>query len=364
MQSFRRGVSTLRPEYQGRFDDVDLALNPGGLAASVYVPLSLEAHAPLVVVLHGCTQTALDYANAAGWLELADRHGFAVLLPQQQRANNANLCFNWFERGHVRRGEGEAASIKAMIDRVVDKYDNDDTKIFITGLSAGAAMAGSMLACYPETFAGGGLIAGLPHGTASSMASALQQMRSGSRQNARQLGANVTEESNHRGPWPRVSIWHGDADRTVNSINGDDSLAQWLAVHGLQDASGKSSKSARFVHRTWQDRDGSVAVEHIGIAAMGHGTPIDLDAADAVGRSGPFVLDAGIASSVHLLAFWGVKNLAAGEGVPTAPPQVRPALTRQDQPPLRPKALPALSQSESGIAAIINDALRSAGLMK
>ena len=78
--------------------------NPGGLSARVYVPAGLKGPAPLVVVLHGCTQNAAVYDQGSGWSALADRHGFILLFPEQNRANNPMLCFNWFEDGDTRRG--------------------------------------------------------------------------------------------------------------------------------------------------------------------------------------------------------------------------------------------------------------------
>src|SRR5690242_10684259 len=86
--------------------------NPGNLRARIYLPDGLAADAPLVVVLHGCTQNAAGYDHGAGWSQLADRHGFALLFPEQQRSNNANLCFNWFEPADIKRGSGELLSIR------------------------------------------------------------------------------------------------------------------------------------------------------------------------------------------------------------------------------------------------------------
>jgi poly(hydroxyalkanoate) depolymerase family esterase len=348
--------------YSGRLDVIErLTANPGALSGSVYLSQRLPANAPLVVVLHGCTQQAVDYATAAGWLELSDRHGFMVLLPQQQRSNNANLCFNWFERGDIQRGMGEAASIKSMIDQVVQNYEIGAAGVFITGLSAGAAMAATMLACYPETFAGGGLIAGLPHGAASSVASALQQMRAGSRHSAEQLGQRVTESSDHDGPWPRISIWHGDTDRTVSAVNGNASLAQWLAVHGLESADATTRVDSHICHRTWRNDDGIVIVEHVNVGGMGHGTPIDLRLDDAVGNAAPFVLDKGIASSVHLLDFWGIGGSAGHEESLTWQRSPEPTLARC--PNDVQQASPKVAQAETRVSKIINDALRSAGLL-
>ena len=102
--------------------------NPGALRMLHYRPEGLAPGAPLVVVLHGCTQTAEGYAQGAGWLTLADRYGFAVLAPEQRQSNNANLCFNWFEPGDTARGAGEAASIAAMVAHLTDAHALDPAK--------------------------------------------------------------------------------------------------------------------------------------------------------------------------------------------------------------------------------------------
>ena len=134
-----------------------------------YVPEQLPRAPALVVVLHGCGQTAAAYDFGTGWSTLAKRYGFALLMPEQQRANNANTCFNWFNPGDIARGRGEAASIRQMIARMVADHEIDPRRIYITGLSAGGAMTSVMLAVYPEVFAGGAIIAGLPYGIASNV---------------------------------------------------------------------------------------------------------------------------------------------------------------------------------------------------
>jgi poly(hydroxyalkanoate) depolymerase family esterase len=100
-------------------------------------------------VLHGCTQTAAGYDHHSGWSKLADDAGFALLFPEQQRANNPNLCFNWFLPQNTTRDSGEALSIRQMIETMVVASDLDRTRIFVNGLSAGGTMAAAMLATYP-----------------------------------------------------------------------------------------------------------------------------------------------------------------------------------------------------------------------
>src|SRR6516165_1134816 len=120
--------------------------NPGNLRMFVYIPERMPPTAPLVVALHGCTQTADEYDHGTGWSTLADSLGFAVVYPQQQPANNPKNCFSWFLPGDIARGHGEALSIREMVDYGIVKFAADHRKVFITGLSAGGAMASVMLA--------------------------------------------------------------------------------------------------------------------------------------------------------------------------------------------------------------------------
>ncbi len=191
--------------------------NPGELDGRTYTPTGTPT--ALVVVLHGCTQTAAAYNRGSGWSQLADRHGFALLFPQQRRANNPNLCFNWFLPGDARRGRGEAMSISQMIGHLAARYGLDRSRIFVTGLSAGGAMTSVMLACYPELFAGGAVIAGLPFASANTLPEALERMRGHGTPPAGELAARVVAAANHNGPAPTLSVWHGTHDTVVDRSN-------------------------------------------------------------------------------------------------------------------------------------------------
>ena len=128
--------------------------NPGSLRANTYIPESFPKNGPLVVVLHGSTQSAESYNDGSGWSTLADECGVALLFPGQKRTNNAVGGFNWFKCGDSHRGGGEPFSIRQMIGQVVDDHDVDPTRVYITGLSSGGAMTSVMLATYPKAFAG------------------------------------------------------------------------------------------------------------------------------------------------------------------------------------------------------------------
>ncbi len=336
-----------------------LADNPGNLRARVCVPAGIVKAAPLVVVLHGCTQNAAAYDQGSGWSRLADRCGFALLFPEQRRENNPNLCFNWFEPSDARRDQGEPASIRAMVARMIEKHDLDAARVFVTGLSAGGAMASIMLATYPEVFAGGAIIAGIPYGCAAGLGGAFECMAGGGRESARELGDKVRRASPHEGPWPRVSVWHGSADPTVAASNGDDVVKQWLNLHALPAAPQLAQSVAGYPHRAWLGADGRPLVEQYVITGMGHGTPLAPgEGAGQSGQAGAHMLDAAISSTDRIAAFWGISEEAVVlEPQPAAPARAPvKRVSRQAE-----RKVPAQT---GGVQAVIESALKAAGLLR
>jgi feruloyl esterase len=281
--------------------------NPGHLRMFAYVPDDLPRPAPLVVALHGCTQTAASYDLGTGWSRLARDSGFAVLFPEQQRTNNPKTCFNWFRPADTARDQGEVLSIRQMVDHLVETGVAAPTRIFITGLSAGGAMAMAMLAAYPDLFEAGAVIAGLPVGAAANVPDALRAMREGATSRGQPWADHVRAASAHEGPWPRLSVWQGAADRVVSPRNAEAIVDQWTALHGLPGEPHRIDRAARHRREQWLDRKGGVAVERIGIAGLGHGVPLLSDRREGGGgRVGPFFLDGGIASTQHAAAFFGL----------------------------------------------------------
>ena len=339
-------------------DLTDFGSNPGQLRARIYIPEGLKPSAPLVVVLHGCTQNAAAYDAGSGWSRLADRHGFALLFPEQTRANNANLCFNWFEPGDTIRYAGEPLSIRQMIEAIVAAHAIDPTRIFITGLSAGGAMTSVMLATYPDLFAGGAIIAGLPYGTASSMPEAFDRMRGHGGPKGAALAALVRAASDHKGPWPTISVWHGTADQTVSRANAEAILAQWRPLHGLSPEPTRQDTVDGHPHRIWCDASGRALIEDYEITGLAHGTPLATRGEGAVGEAGPHMLEAGISSTRHIAAFWGIAGEVEAETVRRPACPETPAQFSRPSP-----ARVGVSDTAGGVGRIIEEALRSAGLM-
>ncbi len=308
----------------GRLQEVaGFGANPGELRMLQYVPAPLAPGAALVVALHGCTQTAAGYDAGTGWSELAERHGFALLMPEQVRSNNAHGCFNWFQPGDTARGLGEAASISQMIASMLAAHPIDPRQVYVTGLSAGGAMTAALLASYPELFAGGAIIAGLPFGAASSTQEAVAAMYHCRHLPAPDWGDLVRNASPLRDPRdrPTVSIWHGDADQTVTPGNALESAKQWVDVLGLNEADGVEDQVDGVPHRVWRDKAGALRVELYAVPGLAHGVPIDLAATGdrGVGQAMPYVLDAHVSSTWHIARSWGLVGPAAGQPSRPAP---------------------------------------------
>jgi len=362
--------------------------NPGELRMFSYIPPTLRPQPALVVVLHGCGQTAAGYDAGAGWSELAKHYGFALLIPQQQSSNNAHTCFNWFNPEDTKRGHGEACSIRQMIARMVSHHRIDKHRIFVTGLSAGGAMTSVMLATYPEVFAAGAVIAGLPYGVASNVREALSGMMRAPSRPSHELGDLVRHASKHRAPWPRISVWHGSADRTVNPANAHEIVKQWLDVHRLPSNPMSEGVVDGYPHQVWWNADGETVVESYSISDMAHGTPLGKAENDErYGKEGPFLLEAGISSSYLIANFFGLTDGAAAIAktsphaespsaklIPLASPIaplpdlgkiLQPLMTAKPaaaQPP-KPEAKAKRSRALD-VGAVITRALTAAGLMK
>ena len=288
----------------------DFGSNPGNLRMLKSIPRKRGRKPPLVVVLHGCGQSARDFIRGAGWSKLANESGFALLAPEQRRANNPQRGFNWFLPADSARESGECLSIRQMIAWMIEERGIDRKRVYITGLSAGAAMTSVLLAADPEVFAGGAIIAGLPFGVATNLVQAIVLMNGKMDRSSDELGDRVRAASSHRGGWPKVSIWHGGADRIVAASNADAVTRQWLNVHGLRDEDAIESEVCGQTRRFWRGAFGRPVLETFIIPNMGHAVPVDLSGKNGpiYGARAPFFEDVGISSTFQIAKFWGLSS--------------------------------------------------------
>ena len=248
----------------------------GTRAYKLYVPRSCVADssepAPLVVMLHGCTQSPDDFARGTRMNALADEHGFLVAYPAQAVDANGSRCWNWFRASDQSRDAGEPSLIAGITLDVVAAYRVDRRRIFVAGLSAGAAMAVVLGARYPDLYAAVGAHSGLPFGAAHDLASALSAMQGAGHA---PIGASAATSSGSAVAVPTV-VFHGDGDRTVNARNGDAIIAQAVASLGdeaplcRREHRGTASGGRTYHRIEFVDRANRPAAEHWVIHQGGH----------------------------------------------------------------------------------------------
>ena len=221
----------------GSFESREFSNRAGTRAYKVYVPAAAaDAPRAMMVMLHGCTQSAADFAAGTQMNRLADAHGFVVVYPEQAAAANASQCWNWFKPQDQRRDAGEPSLIAGIVGEVAQAHATDAGRIFVAGLSAGAAMAMVLGESYPELFAGVGAHSGLPYGSAHDIPSALVAMKGG-----RSGMAGLKNLPAATGTPPRkarqavpVIVFHGDRDHTVQQDNGAQIVLQAEQAHAAQ----------------------------------------------------------------------------------------------------------------------------------
>ncbi|MBO9630204.1 MAG: PHB depolymerase family esterase [Shinella sp.] len=285
----------------------DFGSNPGHLRLFMHIPEGLPAGRPLVLVLHGCRQDAESYDRAAGWASLAEERGFAVVYAQQREANNPRLCFTWFRPSEVTRDRGETMSIRQMVAHAAGQAGSDPERIYVTGLSAGGAMTAAMLANYPEVFAGGAIIAGLPFGAARDATRALEAMEDAPQCTPHGWSDLVRNVSPRIPRKPTISIWHGTADDTVALSNGLALVEQWRDLYRLPKDGFVEKRQKGRRTRIWPDKDGTPLVIFHEINGMGHGTPVlpGEGGGHAVSTE-PFMLEVGFSSTIEIAKEWGL----------------------------------------------------------
>ena len=262
---------------QGEFLNRSFSNDAGARSYKLYVPSTYSSTSdtpvPLVVMLHGCTQSPDDFAAGTRMNALAEQHGFLVVYPAQAPNANGSKCWNWFRGEDQRRDRGEPSLIAGITREVAAGYRIDERSIFVAGLSAGAAMAVILGATYPDIYAAVGAHSGLPYGSAHDVPSAFGAMK-GSRGRSSPLAAHPPSAGAVRA-MPTI-VFHGDSDQTVVVQNGDAIAEQARAGFPDQaalDASvnhGAATSGRTYRRSVYADADGHPVVEHWLVHGAGH----------------------------------------------------------------------------------------------
>ncbi len=283
--------------------------NPGALDMYKYAPDGMPDDAPLVILLHGCSQQASGMIPT-GFVELADEYQFYLVLPQQRSGNNPVNCFNWAgeygDPANLVRGQGENQSIKQMIDKMKADYSIDSARVYVAGFSSGAAFAAVMMATWPELFEAGAVMSGVPYRCATTVQGAYDCMALGShpelKKNPDQWGDLVRAASSYDGVYPRVILFHGTSDTTVHPDNMAELIEQWTDVHGI----GAAPTATEMVAGHERRRFGAGQVEAWRIGGMVHAVAIGDDPDHACGTTGSFVSDKGLCEAYRAVRFFGL----------------------------------------------------------
>ena len=265
LKGFKPGRQRPEPVPEGaRFEERLFANAAGQRAYKLYVPSrSGSGPLPLVVMLHGCTQTPDDFAAGTGMNALADELKFLVAYPAQDASANPQRCWNWFKANDQQRDRGEPSLIAGITRQVMDEFATDRNRVYVAGLSAGGAAAAIMGAAYPDLYAAIGVHSGLACGAARDMPSAFAAMRQGS-----------TSATNAPAGTPPVAtiVFHGDRDGTVSAVNGDHVIAQSKASAQLHSSvsRGRSAGGVEYTRTVQADDTGLVVLEHWLLHGGGH----------------------------------------------------------------------------------------------
>ncbi|MGV2863384.1 extracellular catalytic domain type 1 short-chain-length polyhydroxyalkanoate depolymerase [Achromobacter sp. AGC39] len=234
----------------------------GQRAYKLYVPPGANGQArPLVVMLHGCTQDAGDFAAGTAMNEAARKQGFYVLYPVQPRETNPQKCWNWFKHNHQQAGKGEPSILADMTRHVIAEYGIDPSRVYVAGLSAGGAMAAILTNTYPQLYAAAGVHSGLAAGAATDLPSALSAMK----------GIGVRPGAASGTPVPTI-VFHGDRDATVHPSNGDAVVAASAGANAQvqsQRVAG-ANRGRDSTKRVYRDASGKVVAEYWVVHGAGH----------------------------------------------------------------------------------------------
>ena len=261
----------------GRFTSASYSSPQGTRAYKLFIPSAYRGQPlPLIVMLHGCTQSPGDFAAGTRMNELAESEPCFVAYPEQAQSANPSRCWNWFKGTDQVRERGEPALIAGIVEQIVNSFEIDRSRVFVAGLSAGGAMALIMAAAYPEIFAAVGVHSGLPYRAAGDLPSALAAMKRGA------LPVSGDQLTSAAGPVVKGSplptiVFHGDRDTTVNPRNGAAVIRQ--ATQALIDNAGDLRRTVEqdiapggrgYTRTVGRDAGGKVRLEQWVVHGAGH----------------------------------------------------------------------------------------------
>ncbi len=269
--TMEKATSAAVPE-GGRFVERSFTNGAGARSYKLYVPSGYAGQAvPLIVMLHGCTQSPDDFAAGTRMNGLAEEHTFLVAYPAQSGNANMQRCWNWFRAADQQRGRGEPSIIAGITQQVIGEYSVAEGRVYVAGMSAGGAMAAILGATYPDLYAAVGVHSGLAPGAAHDLSSAFNAMRQGG-----PVVAHPKNTGKKRQDVVPTIIFHGDGDTTVHPRNGDRLLAHLDA--GNRDGSsprvttrrGRVPGGYEYTRFAYEDGEGRNLVERWSVHGLGH----------------------------------------------------------------------------------------------
>jgi poly(hydroxyalkanoate) depolymerase family esterase len=254
----------------GKFIEAEYSNPAGTRAYKLYIPSGYRGQAcPLVVMLHGCTQSPDDFAAGTRMNLIAEEQTCLVVYPAQPSEANAAKCWNWFRPSDQRRGQGEPSLIAGITCQVMRHYSVDPQRVYIGGLSAGAAAAAVMGATYPDLYAAIGVHSGLASGAANDLPSAFTAMRQG--ELPASSGLSDISRVLERGSAVPTIVFHGDRDDTVHPRNGDHVIAQKRTANLQKNVHrGRVPGGHAYTRTIHTDASGRAVLEHWEIHGAGH----------------------------------------------------------------------------------------------